>query len=74
MARYYSAKSIIYRPFLYLTLHFDRIDLLSQEDKIGACTAVGCAFMSVVHSGILNEALPLLLYPINSCRRFASDA
>ena len=69
MARYYSAKSILHRPFIYMALHSDP-DTLSEIAKTGARSAVGCAFMSVIHSGILNEPLPLLLHPINSCRRF----
>lgn len=70
MARYYSAKSIIHRPFVYRTLHCDQFTLLSETDKFGTSTAVGSAFMSVIHSGIFHEPLELLLHPINSCRRY----
>jgi len=69
MARYYAAKSIVHRPFLYQVLHNDHISVLSDAEKNGARTAVGSAFMSCVHSGILHEPITLLLHPINSCRR-----
>ncbi|KAM5344416.1 hypothetical protein ACJ41O_012952 [Fusarium nematophilum] len=68
MTRYFAAKSIIHRPFVYRALHCDQVALLSEADKSGARTAVGCALMSVIHSGILHEPLVLLLHPINSCR------
>ncbi|CVL03768.1 uncharacterized protein FMAN_15008 [Fusarium mangiferae] len=68
MARYFAAKSIIHRPYIYKTLHHGAVASLSDADAAGARTAVGSALMSVVVSGILHEPLVLLLHPINSCR------
>ncbi|VTT75196.1 unnamed protein product [Fusarium fujikuroi] len=68
MARYFAAKSIIHRPYIYKTLHHGATASLSDADTAGARTAVGSAVMSVVASGILHEPLVLLLHPINSCR------
>jgi hypothetical protein len=69
-ARYFAAKSIIHRPYVYKTLHYDTTASLSDADAAGARTAVGSALMSVISSGILHEPLVLLLHPINSCRRY----
>lgn len=69
-ARYFAAKSIIHRPYIYKTLHHDTTASISDADAAGARTAVGSALMSVVASGILQEPLVLLLHPINSCRRY----
>ncbi|KAF4980214.1 hypothetical protein FZEAL_3725 [Fusarium zealandicum] len=60
MARYFAAKSIIHRPFVYKALHCDQDALLCEADERGAKTAVGSAFMSLIHSGILSE--PLLTF------------
>lgn len=70
MARYYTAKSIIYRPFVYRALHAPDPELLSEEDKTGASTAVGAALMHSIHSGLLHEPLTLLFHPINTWRRY----
>ncbi|KAH7216106.1 hypothetical protein DER44DRAFT_820991 [Fusarium oxysporum] len=67
-ARYFAAKSIIHRPFIYKALHRDHTAPLTDADAAGARIAVGSALMSVVVSGILQEPLALLLHPINSCR------
>ena len=69
IARYYSAKSIIYRPFVYRAFHCEDPSQLSDMDKAGTRTAIGAAFMSTANSGLLHEPLVLLLHPINSCRR-----
>ncbi|RSL50764.1 hypothetical protein CEP53_008691 [Fusarium sp. AF-6] len=68
MARYFAAKSIIHRPFIYRVLHCEHGSMLSEEDQIGAQTAIGSAFRCTFYSGIFHEPLPLLLHPINSCR------
>ncbi|KAI1033741.1 hypothetical protein LB503_011110 [Fusarium chuoi] len=68
MARYFAAKSIIHRPYIYKTLHHGATASLTDADAAGARTAIGSALMSVVASGILHEPLVLLLHPINSCR------
>lgn len=72
MARYFAAKSIIHRPYIYKTLHHGTTASLTDADAAGARTAVGSALMSVVASGILHEPLVLLLHPINSCRRYGT--
>ncbi|KAM0335755.1 hypothetical protein ACHAQA_000805 [Verticillium albo-atrum] len=70
MARYFAAKSIIYRPYIYRVLHTCAPSHLSEEDRAGARTAVGAAFMNSVSSGLLHEPLPLLFHPINVWRSF----
>ncbi|KAM0279982.1 hypothetical protein ACHAQH_004311 [Verticillium albo-atrum] len=70
MARYFAAKSIIYRPYIYRALYIDSPSQLSKDDKAGARTAVGAAFMNSVSSGLLYEPLPLLFHPINVWRSF----
>lgn len=70
MARYFSAKSVIHRPFIYRALHCDNVDHLSDEDRLGARVAVSTANLSIYYSGMLHEPLALLLHPINSWRRF----
>lgn len=72
-ARYFAAKSIIYRPFIYRALHATHAMLLSDEEKAGARTAVGAAFMNAVSSGLLHEPLTLLFHPINVWRRWESS-
>ncbi|KAG4291879.1 hypothetical protein FPRO06_13132 [Fusarium proliferatum] len=47
MARYFAAKSIIHRPYIYKTLHHGATASLSDADTAGARTAVGSALMSV---------------------------
>ncbi|KAH6692476.1 hypothetical protein F5X68DRAFT_273725 [Plectosphaerella plurivora] len=69
-ARYFAAKSIIYRPFIYRALHATHAMLLSDEEKAGARAAVGAAFMNAVSSGLLHEPLTLLFHPINVWRSF----
>ncbi|KAM6536184.1 hypothetical protein FALCPG4_002200 [Fusarium falciforme] len=68
MTRYFAAKSIIHRPFIYRALHCEHGSMLSEEDQIGAQTAIGSAFRCTLYSGIFHEPLPLLLHPINTCR------
>ncbi|KAL6922459.1 hypothetical protein FSST1_006485 [Fusarium sambucinum] len=68
ICRYFAAKSIIHRPYIYKALHHDLATPLSEVDSRGARIAVGCALMVVIASGMLYEPLPLLLHPINSCR------
>ncbi|KAH7140970.1 hypothetical protein EDB81DRAFT_843979 [Dactylonectria macrodidyma] len=74
MARYFAAKFIIHRPFVYRTLHHDPASPLSEPDKLGARVALDSAVLSVRHSGILHEPMALLLHPINSCRSFFAFA
>ncbi|KAJ4211730.1 hypothetical protein NW759_012330 [Fusarium solani] len=74
MARYFAAKSIIHRPFIYRALHCEHGSMLSEEDQIGAQTAIGSAFRCTLYSGIFHEPLPLLLHPINTCRRCGSNS
>lgn len=69
ICRYHSAKSVIYRSFLYRVLHSEDPENLSAQDKDGARIAVEAALMSTMHSGLLHEPLALLLFPINSWRR-----
>lgn len=69
IGRYYSAKSVIYRSFLYRALHCDEPDQLSERDKNGARIAVEAALLSAMNSGLLHEPMALLLHPINSWRR-----
>lgn len=69
MTRYFAAKSIIHRPFIYRALHCDNVDHLSDEDRLGAQVAVSTANLSMYYSGMLHEPLALLLHPINSWRR-----
>lgn len=68
MCRYYSAKSVIYRSFLYNVLHSDDPNQLAERDQDGARIAVEAALLSTLHSGLLHEPLVLLLHPINSWR------
>ena len=69
MARYFAAKSITYRPFVYRALHYtDHMNPLTEADKRDARTAVGSALLSVKHGGLLHEPWSLLLHPINSWR------
>ncbi|KAH8679292.1 hypothetical protein BGZ61DRAFT_457010 [Ilyonectria robusta] len=70
-ARYFAAKSIIHRPFVYRALHQVPASSLTEGDKLGARVAVDSAVLSVHHSGVLHEPMALLLHPINSCRRYA---
>lgn len=70
MARYYSAKTVIHRAFVYRVLHSENPELLPESERNGAQTAIGAAFLSTIHSGLSYEPLALLLHPINSCRRF----
>ncbi|CAH0043346.1 unnamed protein product, partial [Clonostachys solani] len=69
LARYYVAKSILHRPFLYRVLHFEHnATLITDNDRLGATVAIHSAFLSTLHSGLFHEPLPLLLHPINSWR------
>ncbi|KAJ3548921.1 hypothetical protein NM208_g762 [Fusarium decemcellulare] len=47
MTRYFAAKSIIHRPFIYRTLHCDHDATLSETDRVGAQTAVGLFALEV---------------------------
>ncbi|KAB5546908.1 hypothetical protein GE09DRAFT_1288638 [Coniochaeta sp. 2T2.1] len=67
-ARYFAAKSIIYRPSLYRLLHHVETEPLPNEDMAGARIAVHAALLSVRESGLLYEPIGLLLHPINSWR------
>ncbi|KAI9150118.1 NAD(P)H-dependent FMN reductase LOT6 [Paramyrothecium foliicola] len=74
MARYYAAKGIIHRQYLFRVLHSADERLLSETEINGALTALCAAFLCVVHGGAMNEPLPLLLHPINSWKSlFAVD-
>ena len=66
MARYYAAKSIIHRQFLFRTLHSEDNANLRELDLTGARTALCAGFLSIVHGGMSHEPLPLLLHPMNS--------
>ncbi|KAF4971472.1 hypothetical protein FSARC_1700 [Fusarium sarcochroum] len=68
ISRYFAAKSIIHRPYIYKALHHDPTTPLSEIDSRGARIAVGCALLVIANSGMLHEPLVLLLHPINSCR------
>ncbi|KPM35405.1 hypothetical protein AK830_g11153 [Neonectria ditissima] len=70
MARYFAAKSIIHRPFVYRALHHGPASFLTEGDKLGARVALDSASLSVLYSGLLHEPMALLLHPINSCRTF----
>ncbi|VUC37968.1 unnamed protein product [Clonostachys rosea] len=75
LARYYVAKSILHRPFLYRVLHSEHnATMITENDRLGATVAIHSAFLSTLHSGLFHEPLPLLLHPINSWRSmFALD-
>ncbi|KAF5719299.1 oleate-activated transcription factor 1 [Fusarium globosum] len=45
MARYFAAKSIIHRPYIYKTLHHGATASLSDADAVGARTAAGSALI-----------------------------
>ena len=70
MARYFAAKSIIYRPFIYQALNCESMASFPESSKYGARTALDTALLSTIHSGLLHETLTLLLHPINSWRRY----
>lgn len=67
MARYFAAKGIIHRSFVYRALHRPS---LTETEKVGARVSINAAILSVSHSGLLHEPMALLLHPINSCRRY----
>ncbi|KAK9239410.1 hypothetical protein V1525DRAFT_35698 [Lipomyces kononenkoae] len=70
MARYFAAKFIIHRSFVYRALHRGPTSPLSEEEKLGAQISTNCAILAVCYSGLLHEPMELLLHPINSCRSF----
>ncbi|KAM6507134.1 hypothetical protein FALCPG4_018519 [Fusarium falciforme] len=73
-ARYFAAKSVLYRPFLYHVLIEGLRQESSEEDRRGACTAVEAGLKCVVFSGVLTDPIPLLFHPINTCRRYGTTA
>lgn len=73
MARYFAAKSIIHRPYIYRALYCGHGSILSEEDQNGARTAIGSALMCTLCSEIFHEPLPLVLHPINACRRYGCE-
>lgn len=70
MARYFAAKFIIHRSFVYRALHRDPSSPLTEGEKLGARVSINAAILSVRHSGLLHEPMALLLHPMNSCRSF----
>ncbi|KAH8890265.1 hypothetical protein GQ53DRAFT_807397 [Thozetella sp. PMI_491] len=68
MARYFAAKSILHRPFLYRVLHNADFSRLSQRDMTGAQIAIDSAFQSFLHNRLLQDSLPVLVHPINAWR------
>lgn len=72
IARYFIAKSIIYRPFVYRALHSQPSAPLSDAHRQACRTAVVSAVLTMKHGGPLNERVPLWLYPINAWRRYVN--
>lgn len=71
IARYFIAKSIMYRPFVYRALHSQPSSPpLSDTDRLACRTAVVSAVLTMKHGGPLNEPASLWLYPINAWRRY----
>jgi hypothetical protein len=68
-SRYFAAKSIINRPFVYALLGPSGLPLL-PEDEEKAKTALEAQLLIAVKSGLLSERVVSLPHPINPCRRF----
>ncbi|KAE9581848.1 hypothetical protein CGMCC3_g2331 [Colletotrichum fructicola] len=66
-ARYYAAKTILYRPHVHRVIHSSRIDASDYEVEC-AKTAIASALIGILHGGIMHEPFQLLLFPINSWR------
>ena len=62
-SRYYAAKAIIYRPFVYNIVNCDEIRELSPDE--GASIAIEAALLVPLQSGLLCDRLALLPLPIN---------
>jgi hypothetical protein len=69
MARYFAAKSILNRPFLYQLLHDGESLQLPELEMTGAQIAIDSAFQSFLHNGLLHEDLSILVHPMNTWRR-----
>lgn len=67
--RYYAAKSIIYRPFVYEALHSEDAISLPEHIKRGAHTSIEAAIQALFGIGVLHESLHLLPFPTNVCRQ-----
>ncbi|KAH8810796.1 hypothetical protein F5884DRAFT_749206 [Xylogone sp. PMI_703] len=68
-SRYFAAKAIIFRPFVYRILHNDGPETLSEEDLAGAKVSMESALQVPVQAGLLCDNLrlvPLILNPARS--------
>jgi hypothetical protein len=66
--RYYSAKSILYRPCVRRALNPSTINAISANDIRGTQIAMSCALLSVLNGGIVHEPCECLLHPLNAWR------
>jgi hypothetical protein len=69
-SRYYAAKAILYRPFVYNFLNCDSARQFTSEELKGACIALEAALLVPLQGGLLWGRYPLLPLPINPCRRY----
>lgn len=70
-SRYYAAKAIIYRPFVYNVVTCTNVSELPLEERRGASVAIEAALLVPLRSGLLGDPLAVLPLPVNSCRRFS---
>jgi hypothetical protein len=70
-SRYFAAKAIIFRPFVYRVLHAADPERLPSEDATGAATALEAALQVPLCGGLLCDNLRLMPLLINPARRFA---
>lgn len=71
MARYFAAKSILYRRYLYCVLHTHDLSQLSQGDMTAARVGVDAAFQSFLYNGMIHEPLSIHVHPMNAWRRYS---
>jgi hypothetical protein len=67
--RYWAAKSVIYRPFIYKALH-SHPDSLTPEDYAGVKHCLEAALNIPLAMGILSETPRLIAAPVGPIRRY----
>jgi hypothetical protein len=68
-SRFFAARSIINRPYIYGLLNPSGL-LASPEDEERARAALEAQLLISLKSGVLRERLVTLPHPINPCRRY----
>ncbi len=70
--RYWAAKSVIYRPFIYKALHSNP-ENLTPDDYVNLKHCLEAAFNIPLAMGILSETPRLIAAPVGPIRRFVSS-